>query len=1377
MARWFRKIKYVLTVVFSSLALTVPLFWNLQQHSSVMNTLSPKEHHGSHHSDAPVIRPKRSSQETTMDKQTMVATTKTSQVPQKQQVRKEGNDKIPVLKNLAWKKLDNDQEQRRTSSGGIKSTARNDRLEKDQAASKQSRKITNAIKGDRKERPREDTAPSMTTKNNGMDSASKPNKLSTNNMNSVELEPTTTTKTNEEMTDEHASVRYTGQEFLVWTVFNEVIGILHENQVDYFLMAGSLLGFARIHDDNPSNIGWLDSDIDLAVSTSWMANDDNLQMLHQEFEVAGFVLHKDYPGGDGTRSVGSLGGARVYRKEDVEVELVATDVVQHEIQYFVNGFRHEHYHVVCPKRFESIESRPWGSSLSVRVPMPYHLVLQATYGDNYDRKDQQRNEFEASRMANAMANQNCLIVQNANSTTTTTKQVVRGIVTCLTSRQSMADGLVLVKTMEDQWKVSSSSPGAVVELYHMGILSYHLQARLELYPFVRVINLLTMAPSTAIPVGDVKDGDDAIKCQVQALQTTKLRHVLLVSNPSIQFLFHPGAILHTTQYVHEQDRTCQKKLSDGSGTCVTLVEPELDFALLNATKNTSKRIRIVRGYPRHSSSTIQMMNQYAAAHVHQISPGLGLWLHPTTHFAPTTLAVGGNVSLVFPQKTPAENQSTPSAYQHVLESYWHSLVEARQFLLMDRPIEWVASDGGLFWQFSTLYSRKATNQSHYVGALVQTIDLTISSDQELFVTYSDEQFTALPFQGNNLARRVSNATAKEIKNWTIPCLSEKTIKKWLYDNPYLVLQCQTEKIAKMDDFIIYSIDREVTYNLKGPSPKLQIEQAERIADTFQEWDDVLLANGQVSVRFHYIKNTRDKLVIPHVLPDFAVRALRSEKKLRDLPYYLTAPSTIACKQLLDWLHNQVGFGNKNVLGCYIHMNDRNMAISWSVFQSKNAVSVNVGRFPSQKKRSLPAAKVICEVPTPGQSTSINRTFWQMKHIECIEEGFEFIAHPWRIPMAADFSPLPSGFESFATAIESQLKETIIPSRLQDTMNSNATTRPTWSKYISHWGFTHLSDWDNRQEVWFEGDVQAKRSMSSDEDSAVFRCITKVLVTMLLLRLQELGLMSLDDRVPTGQESSSTPTWRNILSNTAGADQRFHYDNDPWKDVPAAVEKACSGLNFTYAINHYVLEPMGIVGKFDVDTIYPPYAARGFVGPLEDLMLIGATLTLGGLSPKTRQRVLAFESVQQLLNKTTSSQAFQDPVQKIQKEAFVNDTVVHNMKHRFRDARYSRSTFTVPTHVMDGYALGLWCVLGWRRTRQGEAIRGWVALGSSEALVYFDTTGFVFAFHSPTRVLGFELTTAFASMVSDTGDLLLTFQEELMKRSDADNVKNAVATNS
>jgi len=198
---------------------------------------------------------------------------------------------------------------------------------------------------------------------------------------------------------------------------------------------------------------------------------------------------------------------------------------------------------------------------------------------------------------------------------------------------------------------------------------------------------------------------------------------------------------------------------------------------------------------------------------------------------------------------------------------------------------------------------------------------------------------------------------------------------------------------------------------------------------------------------------------------------------------------------------------------------------------------------------------------------------------------------------------------------------------------------------------------------------------------------------------------------------------------------FVYSNSLWSHVPSAIHNA-TGLSFEEAVKYYIIDPIGLGGSFDTNTSFPPYPARGFVGTLEDLQLIGCTLASGGTSPKTRLQVISDSSVNTILKDWTKEFNITS--------SFQENVTVRSMK-RFQDVN---STFS--HGIVSGYGLGLWHVKGWRMKGGTTPVNGWLAMGSSEVVTYFDTEGIVVSMLAPQRILGLELTAPLAHVVRSVG---------------------------
>lgn len=82
-----------------------------------------------------------------------------------------------------------------------------------------------------------------------------------------------------------------------------------------------------------------------------------------------------------------------------------------------------------------------------------------------------------------------------------------------------------------------------------------------------------------------------------------------------------------------------------------------------------------------------------------------------------------------------------------------------------------------------------------------------------------------------------------------------------------------------------------------------------------------------------------------------------------------------------------------------------------------------------------------------------------------------------------------------------------------------------------------------------------------------------------------------------------------------------------------------------------------------------------------------------------------------------------------KDSFNKDQTVASMK-RFQHE--GESMFK--NGIVDGYAMGLWKVKGWRTDKDTEnPIEGLLAMGRSEALLYFDTDSIVVSMIAKQRI--------------------------------------------
>lgn len=679
--------------------------------------------------------------------------------------------------------------------------------------------------------------------------------------------------------------------------------------------------------------------------------------------------------------------------------------------------------------------------------------------------------------------------------------------------------------------------------------------------------------------------------------------------------------------------------------------------------------------------------------------------------------------------------------------------EAFKLLLLDRPLNWVAFDGGLVSQslqreqkkqdlivpcsrFNSLEGSKASvNAAHSVGQDVMiNMDLVSTADHMNIAMHDTRSFGPYDFKGNQLTSQysISHMKLDEVssKRFHNPCVPEYVIRTWLDPNRYRHYKgcdetCVDEPIANLTDIVkeLASLT-EVVFDLKSSTSSY--DQGRDILKIMNIYDNKQNeAANKMSVRYF----STNKKGPTEVVPEYILKQIEAGRFPMDLKIYINVPSKEVCLQMATWSKQM----NVRLAGCFVQINNGDVERSWEhISKSTSFATMNSISVPSND------LKIICDVPIKQKARS--PAMWRAGIVSCVEKGYDWIHFPLA-PSKADFAvPLSSTVGTIlpgASEVEYVLsKAKLFYADVKKAGLGVISLQTMFDSYVSLWGITSPFHWKPEQQQWsFAG-----QNMNTKNDKlGIYRCITKILTVMLFLRLEEIGLLNVDDRVP-GLGNDVDVTWRQIFTNTAGVDgseagKRFVYSNSLWFHVANPVVKATK-MSFLDAMEFYILQPLGLRGNFDIHTEYPPFMARGFLGTNEDMMVIGSTLVSGGISPKTRLRVLSQTSVDKMLKDWTSIQNV--------KASFLKDSTVKSMK-RFQDGN---SDFRFD--VVDGYGMGLWRVNGWRMRKDGEGktkpIRGWLSMGSSEALLYFDEDMIIVTMLSQQRVKGLEMTSPFANLI-------------------------------
>jgi hypothetical protein len=710
--------------------------------------------------------------------------------------------------------------------------------------------------------------------------------------------------------------------------------------------------------------------------------------------------------------------------------------------------------------------------------------------------------------------------------------------------------------------------------------------------------------------------------------------------------------------------------------------------------------------------------------------------------------VGSNLDVESATSIQRSLGTMPAGSLHSTRRLDNHYFNAHRFMLLDRPINWVAFDGGVPLQLSVpessgdLGGNKITFNS-LEGALksaqqlpsgldmMVNIDLVTTADGVHVGMHDAKSFGPYAFEGNHISGTslVSSMTFDQIRSVLHnPCVPFEVIKAYLVSNKYYhdPQRAHTDDcsvpINRIEDFLKdTSAIPDLVLDLKSSNETY--DQGLEIFKSMKAGNEIEQEKlGKLSMRYFSF----DKKGIgrsSEVMPGYLFNRINNGNHPSDIKLFVNTPSIEACHVIDHWMRDK----KVMLTGCFVQLNNAHTRESWNYYSKQINVPTAI-----VSKRMHQSLKIICDVPRPQNTPET--AIWNDGLIQCIENGYEWIHYPFS-PFDADHSSPQS-----PKVIQTITNEKSVEMALQDEKSRYGKLQE-FSTYKSQWGVTSPFYWKSIDQQWeFNGhNIVSQRPLSQMSSSlSIFRCVSKILTVMIYLKLEELGLLRIDDQVEGSLlDSGSSVTWRQIFTNTAGIDgsnagKEFMYSNSMWVHVEAFVEKV-TGMSFKKAIEFYIVNPMGLSGHFDDGTEYPPFTARGFVGTNEDLMIIGGTLASNGVSPKTRKQIIQPNTAKTMLKDWTK-------LQNVTK-SFLQDKTVESM-NRFR---HEESEFKYS--IVDGYGMGLWCVKGWRTNKStGEPIVGWLAMGSSEALLYFDSDAIVVSMAAQQRVKGLELTTAFAKVV-------------------------------
>ena len=920
------------------------------------------------------------------------------------------------------------------------------------------------------------------------------------------------------------------------------------------------------------------------------------------------------------------------------------------------------------------------------------------------------------------------------------------------SRKDAVFALELAQSIHGQQ--INDTADVTLELYHYSSLSPFLIAKLELNKGVEVVAIKNPSAS----------------CIVDSLSMTRLTDVVLVE-PSIVLMSQPMQQKKEKPVLSPKIICNRTSIEVGSVTSTSLMidddlkafaklQKDCKFQRLYSYRSSIQAGALVMQDILLNGSPVNLSSSYVGT-MH--TPGrysYSLFSHLSTfafmyparsnidwisNHDNGSLVCGGSESIFVDCTIDVHLQ---------IELFLHRHRDWIRVLLLDRPIGLIAYDGGLVPQDGSTFTTDGMNEPRVCSSfnslegakrsitaaggdnkrIMLNIDLVMTLDRTNIAMHNNKEFGPIKFEQNSV-QSISSMTLAEVQNTLRnPCIPRDLIRLWLDENTYHVYDtCRgcSQGVASAREFldeIVMGYDIDIIFDLKAPHHSGQEIQAQQIVSMIHNESRSQADKQRLleRVKIRYFSVDRNEDLILEVLPKYVYDKISSGSFPSELKVYINAPSKVACLRLGQWARGK----EIHLAGCFVIEGHIDVARSWQDISERNNIINTL--------RSTEDIQIICDVPRKQIQPDTN--FWKNGLVSCVEDGYDWINYPFPVSSKADHSIPPSSVLT-SIALDGSLMQTSLSSLNLEI--SKPQVASAWQEYVSHWGVASPFDWKPlRQHFSFVGEKEqniAVQAVPNNSGDNIFRCVTKILTVMLFLRLEELGLLSIDDVI---NGLLYKVTWRQVFTNTAGIDgihagAEFHYSNSLWSHVSEFVQ-TITDVPFVEAVKYYILDPIGLTGSYDVNTLFPPFAARGFLGSNEDLLLIGSTLTSGGVSPKTRLRVISASSADTMLKDWTSAQNVTT--------SFRNDETVKSMK-RFNYG----GEMAFPVQVVDGYGMGLWRVKGWRtKGRELSPVRGWLAMGSSEAVMYFDTDDIVVAMCAPKQILGLELTAPFAKVVRDLG---------------------------
>jgi len=165
---------------------------------------------------------------------------------------------------------------------------------------------------------------------------------------------------------------------LRWQVLKNVLRVLKEAEIPYYLTCGSLLWLVR-----DCELG--DSDLDIAIDASWWRQKENADLLWKSLNSTGMYRPRTFG------SVHNFGYQTRWMIQGLQLDVISSDILKGGERWEAIWI-HDHVYACVLKANDFVWFQWWGEQ--VRLPFPLEPALVSMYGSNYTVRTKKTGYFK-----------------------------------------------------------------------------------------------------------------------------------------------------------------------------------------------------------------------------------------------------------------------------------------------------------------------------------------------------------------------------------------------------------------------------------------------------------------------------------------------------------------------------------------------------------------------------------------------------------------------------------------------------------------------------------------------------------------------------------------------------------------------------------------------------------------------------------------------------------------------------------------------------------------------------------------------------------------------------------------------------------------------